>query len=455
MSKPQLIPPVRNNQRLELTIGALASGGEGITHHEGYTLFVPTGLPGDTVSVEVVKTTPRFGVTRVLRRLADSPDRIPSPCPAFPRCGGCSLLSLNYGKQMEFKVQTVVEALVRIGKAELPEEIETLPADQPLFYRNKASFAVQGKSGNPRIGFYRVGTHAVEDSMFCETLLPPINTIKEWIRGLLTKHGTSIYDEKRHKGFLRGLVVRHSPTTRESLLGIVTCEGEIPSALVGDLVDGAEKLRIVGIVQNINPLKTNVILGETQRTLWGRAYLLDRLGDLEFRVSLNSFFQVNPFQTEKLYDLIRAWTQPQGKYVVDAYCGTGAIALWLARAGARVAGIEEMPTAVEDARHNAALNNIEQCEFHCGALENEISQFGADSGIDVLVVDPPRKGLDESVFPALSRISPERIIYVSCNPATLARDISRLTEYRIHKLCVVDMFPQTAHVEAVVLLEKR
>lgn len=453
MAKLKYIPPVKPGLRLELTVESLASSGDGLCHHEGYTLFVPTALEGDRVLAEVVKTTPRFGVTRVIKRIEDSPDRVTAPCPVFPQCGGCKLQSLAYEKQMAFKVQTVADSLKRIGKLDIPD-IQTIPAEQPYHYRNKGSFAVQEKAGKLRIGFFREGTHDVEDSNQCDILLPPINEMKEWVRRLLVKHRVPIYNETTQKGFFRGLVVRHSPGTGESLIGLLTKSGNFPTPFIRDLVASPQvkQFHLSGIVQNFNPRATNIILGETTRVVWGKDHFNECLGDLKFRLSLTSFSQVNPAQTIRLYDLIRDWTGESNRPIIDAYCGSGGITLWLGKQlKTKVIGIEEVPEAVEDARHSAQLNGLaDRCEFLTGTIEEHIAQF---AGVETVIVDPPRKGCADEVIQAIAGM--KRIVYVSCNPSTLARDLSKLTTHKIEKLCVVDMFPQTPHVETVALLKRR
>lgn len=454
MSKPKYISPVKLGDRLELNVETLASSGDGLCRHKGYTLFVPTGLAGDRVLAEVSKVTPRFGVTRVVNRIEDSPVRIPAPCPVFPQCGGCKLQSLSYEKQMEFKVQMVADSLTRIGKLDIPETIQTLPAEHPYHYRNKGSFAVQEKKGKLRIGFFKEGTHDVEDAEQCDILLPPINAMKEWIRKLLLKHHISIYNENSHKGFFRGLVIRHSPGTGESLIGLLTTSNIFPRSFVRDLATSGQikQFNVSGIVQNFNPRATNVILGDVTRVIWGQSCFNDRLDDLQFRLSLNSFSQVNPWQTIRLYDLVRDWALAGGEgRVLDAYCGSGGISLWLAKSGANVLGIEEVPEAVESARRSAQINGLaDRCEFIAGDAEKHMAQ----TGISTVVLDPPRKGCSEKVISSLAEMNPDRIVYVSCNPSTLARDIGRLTAYKIKKICVIDMFPQTPHVETATLLQR-
>ena len=456
MPKEKQTIPVTLGDRLELTVETLASSGDGLCRHEGYTLFLPTGLPGDVAKCEIVKTTPRFGVARAIIFYQQSKDRVDAPCPVFPECGGCKLQHLNYDSQMAFKVQSVSDALERIGKIKIPVSIESVPAELTLHYRNKGSFAFGPRGGKPRIGFYKQGTHEVVDSATCDTLLEPINAIKEWVRGLMQQNRLSIYHEKNHKGLMRGLVIRHSPETGQSLLGFVTTTGDFPQKFPEQLLNRKSliDLGIVGVVRNFNNHKTNAIFGTRTEKLWGQDFLTDRLGDLEFQLSLTSFFQVNPFQTVKLYDCIKEWVLQKPGPVVDAYCGNGGISLWLAKAGIGVTGIDESAASVADAKESAQRNNLPNCRFVQGTFERFLEDPDATGPAQTLIVDPPRKGCSEQVIDAISKMKVERLIYVSCNPATLARDLARLTDYSIKAIKAIDMFPQTAHVETAVLLEQ-
>jgi len=456
MPKEKHILPVKLGDKLELTIETLASSGDGLCRHEGYTLFVPTGLPGDVAKCEIVKTTPRFGVAHPIVFYQQSKDRVEPPCSVFSDCGGCKLQHLNYDSQMAFKVQSVTDALERIGEIEIPVPIEAVPAEQTLHYRNKGSFALSHRRGKPRIGFYKEGAHEVVDSSICDTVLEPINAIKEWVRGLMQQHRLSIYHEKNHKGLVRGLVVRHSPETGQSLLGFVTTTGEFSSGFVEQLLyrKALIDLGIVGVVRNFNNHRTNAIFGNKTEKLWGQDFLTDRLDDLEFQLSLTSFFQVNPFQTVKLYDCIKEWVLQKPGSVVDAYCGNGGISLWLAKSGIGVTGIDESAASIADAKESAKRNDLPNCRFIEGTLEQFMENPDALGSAQTLIVDPPRKGCSEQVINAISKLNVERLIYVSCNPATLARDLARLTDYNIKAIKVVDMFPQTAHVETAVLMEQ-
>lgn len=456
MAKPKSILPVKTGDHLELTIETQGASGDGICRHQGYTLFVPGSLPGDIVKGEISKTTPRFGVAKVVERLKPSEFRIAPPCPVFPECGGCKLQDLNYDQQMQFKVRVVTDGLKHIAKIPPPEDIKTLKADRPFHYRNKASFAVALKDKKLEIGFYKQGTHEVADSDSCDILLAPINAVKEWLRGLLENHRIHIYNEKTRKGFLRGIVVRHSETTLETLIGFVTTKGRFPKPFIEELKNSKnlERFHVTGVVQNLNDQSTNVILGQQTRIIWGKTCFTDQLGGLKFRLSLGSFLQVNSPQSIKLYEVIEKWANSSNGKILDAYCGSGGISLWLARAGLSVIGIEEFAPAIEDAKESAKLNGIENCEFLSGTVEEHLPKFTEGKTIDTVVVDPPRKGCSEEVINSLLKIAPDKIIYVSCNPSTLARDLARMDSYHIEDMVVVDMFPQTQHVETAVLLKR-
>lgn len=453
MAKLKLNIPVKKGDRLELDVETLASSGDGLCRHEGYTLFAPGGLPGDRVLGKVIKITPRFGVVDILKRIELSKDRVDPPCPVFFKCGGCKFQDLSYEKQLAFKVQVVKDSLQRIAHIETSGEIEIIPADAEYQYRNKGSFAVQGKGGKPQIGFYAVGSHDIADSTVCDILLPRINETKEWLRQLVEKHDISIYQERHFRGLLRGLIIRHSPSTGETLVGLVTYKGRFPRGFLAELSqeDNLKKLGIVGLIQNINMQNTNVILGPENRVLWGKNRYRENLGGLDFHLSLGSFFQVHSQQAEKLYTLIDQWTG-EGQTVIDAYSGSGGIALWLAKQGRNVIGIEKFASAMEDARLSAESNGLSNCRFLTGTVEEHVPTL--DETVHTFIVDPPRKGCSDEVIQALLEAKPEQIIYVSCNPSTLARDLERLDGYRIRDIRAIDMFPQTQHVETAVRLTK-
>lgn len=456
MAKLKLKIPVKRGDRLELEVETLASSGDGLCRHEGYTLFTPGGLPGERVRGKVIKTTPRFGVVDVFERTQLSENRADPPCPVFFKCGGCKFQDLHYEKQLEFKTQVVCDNLSRIGGIKLPEKIEALAANRQYHYRNKGSFAVRGKTSNPKIGFFSEGSHKVADSPVCDILLEPINNAKEWLRQLLKKHQISIHHEQHRRGLVRGLVIRHSESTGETLAGIITNKGSFPRSFLAQLTKEKKlkELGIVGILQNINPQPDNVILGKENKTLWGKERLADKIAEVSFQLSLGSFFQVNPEQTLSLYKLIETWAEAaKEKTIVDAYSGSGGIALWLAAKGKKVTGIEQFAPAIEDARLSAETNGVSCCRFLAGNVEEHAPRVAMEEAIHTFIVDPPRKGCSEPVVKTLMESRPEQIIYISCNPPTLARDLKRLEGYAIKDIRVIDMFPQTRHIETAVLLQ--
>ncbi|MGV7220032.1 MAG: 23S rRNA (uracil(1939)-C(5))-methyltransferase RlmD [Nitrospinales bacterium] len=452
------IIPVKTGEQIELVVVAMASSGDGICRHDGYTIFLPSGILQDRVVAEITKTTPRFATAKVIELITPSPFRENAPCSVFPQCGGCRFQDLKYEQQMEFKVKTVADALSRIGGIEPSIEIKSMPAQKPWLYRNRARFSISKTKGKISIGFLKRGSHQIVDSNQCGILIDPINEIKEWIRTILQKHEISIFDPRRRKGFLGGLVIHHSESTGESIIGFLTTKGHFPKAIKAAICDPEMliKFGIVGIIQTISPSKTTISPKGENRVLSGQSFLKEKLNDISWRLSLGSFFQVNPKQTIKLYDLVREWAcQDTKNLVVDVYCGNGGISLWLAKAGLQIIGIEESELAIDDARESSILNGIDHCQFLAGKAEVQLTKLPTDKHIGTIIVDPPRQGCSSEVVQAIIDIAPKKIIYVSCNPATLARDLAKLNSYKIQDICVVDMFPQTQHVETAVHLERQ
>ena len=454
MAKLKLKIPVKKGDRLELDVETLASSGDGLCRYEGYTLFTPGALPGDRIEGKVSKITPRFGVVDVFKKNRLSKNRVDPRCPVFSKCGGCKFQNLNYEKQLQFKVQVVKDSLKRIAHIDAPDNIQVIPADSGYQYRNKGSFAIQGKGRELLIGFYAEGSHNIADSSSCDILLPVINETKEWIRQLLEKHEISIYNERHHRGLLRGLIIRHSSSTGETLVGLITHKGKFPRGFLAELTQeqSIKKRGIVGLLQNINLQNTNVLLGPENRVLWGKDHFAESLGGLTFHLSLGSFFQIHSKQAEKLYNLINQWTEnSENQTLIDAYSGSGGIALWLAKQGKNIVAIEKFAPAMEDAKKSAENSGLSNCKFITGTVEEHAPKLAADLSIHTFIIDPPRKGCSETVIQTLLEFTPLQIIYVSCNPSTLARDLERLEGYQIQKIQVIDMFPQTQHIETVVL----
>ena len=462
MAKVKFKIPVKCGEKFELSVEDIASNGDGISHYKGYTLFVPQTVKGDMVFVEVIKTTPRFGVTRLIKLITHSADRTEPECPIYFECGGCQLQHIKYDEQMEFKKKAVKDSLERIGKIKLEFKPEIIPARQPFFYRNKGIFSLKRTRKGLKVGFFAKGTHNVVDIKDCPVLLEPINKIKEAIRRSIENKNVSVYNELHHKGFLRSLIIRQSAKTKEILIGLVTTEGNFDSSVIQDIAEINNTLKgnykIVGIVQNINSLKTNIILGTENRLLWGRDYLNESLGGINYQLSLTSFFQINPYQTETLLKTVEEMLTGVKGTILDTYSGIGSISLYLAKNSVSpIIGIEENEVAIEDAKKSAERNGIKNCSFLAGTTEKHLKNFEGSSDTKAIILDPPRKGCSEEVLNSVLKIKPERIVYVSCNPSTLSRDLNKLCQevYCIKDVKVIDMFPQTVHMETVVLLEKR
>jgi 23S rRNA (uracil1939-C5)-methyltransferase len=460
MAKSKFKIPVKCEDQMELSVEDIASSGDGISHYKGYTLFIPQSVRGDRVLVKVIKTTPRFGVAQTVRLIIPSPDRIQQECPIYLDCGGCQLQHLTYDKQIEFKKTVVKDNLERIGKIKLNFEPEIIPAREPFFYRNKGIFSFKRTRKGLKVGFFAQETHRVVDIRECPILLKPINEVKEAIRLIIENNNIAIYNELHHKGFLRSLIIRVSEKTKEILIGLVTTEGDFNEQVIHEIKEInnslKENYRIAGIVQNINPLKTNIILGTENRLLWGRDYLNELIKGIQYQLSLSSFFQINPYQAETLFEIVEDMLKGVKGKILDTYCGVGSITLPIAKQFSSVIGIEENKEAVKDARKNAERNGINNCSFIAGTTEGYLKNSEGIPDIGAIILNPPRKGCSEEVLNSLLRIKPQRVVYISCNPSTLSRDLNKLcsTEYVIKKVKVIDMFPQTIHMETVVLLER-
>lgn len=446
-----VIIPVEKNHEYEVYIEALSSEGSGIARVDGYTLFVPQTVKGDNVRILVVKTKSSYGYAKLLEIITPSPDRVLPPCIHFAKCGGCQLMALSYSAQLEFKKQTVKDALSRIGG--IDTEVDIIGMEEPERYRNKMIFPID-KNGD--WGFYRERSHDVVRLTDCllgdEINRDVMNTVSEFIK----KYHIPVYDEIEHKGIIRRVFIRNSKN--EVMVVISVNSDKIPhkEELIGALRSLSPK--ITGVILNINKKRTNLVLGDKNVTLWGKDRLSDTLCGLSYEISPHSFFQVNPHQTEKLYNTAIDFADISDKdTVMDIYCGIGTISLTAAKRAKAVIGVEIVPQAIENAGENAKRNDVENAEFYCSAAEDIVPDLIANGQRpDVVILDPPRKGSDEKTLSAIVSANPERIVYVSCNPATLARDAKFLTEkgYKLEKATAVDMFPHTTHVETVALLTR-
>jgi len=457
--------PVAPGEIVTADIHGLGHTGEGVGRtQDGYTLFIDGALPDERVRAEVTYVKKQYGYARLLEILQPSPDRVTPPCPLFDECGGCQLQHLSYGGQLRRKRQMVIDAFERIGKLQVAGSSgqadgivvhPTIGMGEPWRYRNKAQVPIGERDGRLIGGFYAQGTHRIIDMEACLIQHEAGDAVVSAVKRIAGELGIRAYDEERHRGLLRHVVVKVGFRTGEIMVVLVTNGEDIPHrdelvALIREEVPGVKS-----IVQNINTARTNVIFGERTRVLWGEEYIHDYIGDIRFAISARSFFQVNPVQTEVLYGKALEYARLTGREtVIDAYCGIGTISLFLARHAEQVYGVEIVPDAIADAKRNAELNDLShKVTFAVGKAEEVIPAW-AEQGVraDVIVVDPPRKGCDPALLATMADMRPERIVYVSCNPATLARDLRILEDagYRTVEATPVDMFPHSVHVECIV-----
>ncbi|WP_282021065.1 23S rRNA (uracil(1939)-C(5))-methyltransferase RlmD [Planomicrobium okeanokoites] len=449
--------PVNKNDRLLVHVEDLTHDGAGVAKVDGYPLFIHGALPGEDVHIHVLKTLKSYGFAKLLEIENASPFRVEAPCPVFDTCGGCQIQHLSYEGQMTFKRKLVRDAITRIGKLPDVPVHAVKGMENPWRYRNKSQIPFGMEDGRVVAGFYQPRSHRIADTDICLIQTPEADSIMAGIKQKLTEMGIEPYEEETHRGQLRHVVVRKARATGEIMVVLVTKKKKFPQAaqaieLIQSLVP-----ETVSIVQNINPQKTNVIFGDETITLWGKDVIEDRIGDVRFEISARSFYQINPEQTEVLYGQALEYANLTGnETVIDAYCGIGTISLFLAQRAKFVMGVEIVPPAIEDAKRNAELNGLNNTLFEAGPAEQVIPRWYKEGRkADVLVVDPPRKGCDEQLLHTILKQRPERVVYVSCNPATLARDLRILEDggYRTQEVQPVDMFPQSTHCEAVAWLQ--
>ena len=449
---------LRRNDVFEMTCDAFGQDAQGVCRHDGMAVFVPGMLPGETAMVRIVKPEKRYAFGRVDRLITESPDRREPFCPAYKRCGGCSCQHMRYETTLSFKRDQVQELLRRVGGLDIAVP-PVIGMEEPFAYRNKGAYPVGLVNGKPACGFFAPRSHDLIPlpQEGCRIQRGDSHDAVQAVLAWMEKCGAQPYDETTGRGLVRHIMTRSTRSGGLMVVLVVTSR-KIPmkDALVAALqsaVPGLESLCL-----SVNSKRTNVILGTEIHTLWGKDVMEDTLGGLRFSVSPLSFFQVNPEQTEKLYQLALDYAQLTGKEtVVDAYCGAGTISLLLAKKAMQVIGIEIVPEAIENAKENAARNGVTNAEFIVGASEAVLPEL-VRSGLrpDVIVVDPPRKGCEEDVLRAILAAQPSRVVYVSCGAPTLARDAKILTEggYRAEKVQCVDMFCWTGAVETVMLFSK-
>lgn len=493
--------PVAKNDEVVIDIIGMNHDGEGVGRAEGYTLFVQGALPGEKVRVKVLKTKKQYGYAKLMELVEASEARTTAPCPIYDQCGGCQLQHMDYAGQLAWKRQLVVDNLERIGKLRVLKdgaEAEganqagelgvtedavhgdialkdnsgsasdvvahsegivvrpTLGMSEPWRYRNKSQVPIGVTEGGLVGGFYARGSHRIIDMETCLIQHEQNDVVVSRVKAIGQKLGVTAYNEETGQGLLRHVVVKIGFATGEMMIVLVTNGERIPRLSEWVAAIREELPAVVSICQNVNTQKTNVIFGDVTRVLWGREVIYDYIGDVKFAISARSFFQVNPAQTEVLYGKTVEYAGLTGnETVIDAYCGIGTISLFLAQHAKKVYGVEIVKEAIEDARANAELNGMKHVEFEVGASEDVIPRW-KEQGVeaDVIVVDPPRKGCDPRLLETILEMKPERVVYVSCNPSTLARDLRVLEDGGYHTVEVtpVDMFPHTVHVESVAVL---
>ncbi|REK66754.1 MAG: 23S rRNA (uracil(1939)-C(5))-methyltransferase RlmD [Brevibacillus sp.] len=449
---------IRIGQQMTLTIKSLGINGEGIGYYKRKIVFVDKALPGEVVHAEVTDVKETYAITKLVRVVERSPARVEPPCPVYEECGGCSLQHMDYQAQLASKRELVIESLRKYARLENPPVAETIGMDNPWGYRNKAQFQVGRQNGRLVAGLYQTGSHRLVDLEECRVQHEATNEIVRTARQIMEELGIPAYDERKRTGVIRTIVARVAFATGETQLTLVTATEEFPRVKELILELRTRLPGLVSIVQNVNRKKTSLIFGDSTRQLWGKPSIAEQLGELSFDLSARAFFQLNPEQTRKLYEEVKKAAGLTGsELVLDLYCGTGTIALWLAPYAREVRGIELIPAAVEDARRNAEKNGAANATFHVGRAEVLMPKW-AKQGVkpDVVVVDPPRTGLDDALIRSLLEVQPQRIVYVSCNPSTLGKDVAKLlARYELVSVQPLDMFPHTSHVEVIVRLERK
>ena len=449
----------RKNDLVTLEIEDCGIDGEGIGKADGFTVFVKDAVIGDTVTAKIIKAKKNYGYGRLMEVLKPSPYRVEPKCEFARQCGGCQLQALSYDQQLVFKTNKVKGHLERIGGfTDIPME-PIIGMDELFHYRNKAQFPVgRNKEGKIVTGFYAGRTHNIIENRDCALGVAENKEVLDRVIAHMEKYGIEPYNEATGKGLVRHVLIRYGYFTKEVMVCLILNGNKLPKEeqLVKSL---CEIPGMTSITINVNKKHSNVILGEEIRLLWGQEYITDRIGDISYQISPLSFYQVNPMQTQKLYAKALEYADLHGEETVwDLYCGIGTISLFLAQKAKFVRGVEIVPAAIENAKENAKLNGLENTEFFVGKAEEVLPREYKKNGVyaDVIVVDPPRKGCDETLLETMVEMNPDRIVYVSCDSATLARDLKYLCErgYELRKVCPVDQFGMTVHVETVVLLSK-
>ena len=462
---------MNKNDIVTVEITDIGVSGEGIGHVDGYTLFIKDAVIGDVVEAKVMKAKKNYGYARLMKVITPSEYRVEPKCAFARRCGGCQIQEMSYDRQLVFKDQKIRGNLERIGGF-TKDQIDTVMQpvvgmEHPFGYRNKAQFPFGAdKEGNPITGFYAGRTHDIIANTDCALGVEQNKEILEIILQYMRENKIKSYDEKTGKGLIRHALIRYGFKTKEIMVCLVVNGKKLPKAerLIEKLIQ-IEGMTSITISPNTR--RDNVIMGDSYEILWGQGYITDYIGNVKYQISPLSFYQVNPVQTEKLYRLALEYADLKGDETVwDLYCGIGTISLFLAQKAKQVYGVEIVPQAIDDAKENAKINAIDNAEFFVGKAEEVLPEYyaeyerehnGKTAHADVIVVDPPRKGCDETLLETIVKMQPEKVVYVSCDSATLARDLKYLCAngYEIRMCRGVDQFPQSVHVETVVLLSQQ
>lgn len=450
--------PVKKNDYIDVEFVDLTHEGQGVAKIDGFPVFVPGGLPGESAQIKILNVKKNYGYGKLIEIREKSPYRVEIPKEDMHKYGGCQLHHMSYEGQLQFKQNLVEQTLTRIGKLQDVNIHPIIDMEQPFHYRNKAQVPVGERNGRLITGFYKPRTHEIIDTDESVIHMEAINDAIKIVKEICSELGVTAYNEEAHTGVLRHIMARFGRKTDELMIVLITRTEKLPhrEEIVGKIVAALPNVK--SIVHNVNPKRTNVILGERTQVLWGQDVIYDYIGNVKFAISPRSFYQVNPVQTQVLYDKALAYAGLTGEEIVfDAYCGIGTISLFLAQQAKKVYGVEVVSDAINDAKKNADLNGITNVEFTVGEAETVIPNW-AKEGIhaDVIVVDPPRKGCDATLLKTIIEMKPKRVVYVSCNPATLARDLGILEadDYQTVEVQPVDMFPMTMHVECCALLKK-
>ncbi|MED3646398.1 23S rRNA (uracil(1939)-C(5))-methyltransferase RlmD [Halalkalibacterium halodurans] len=460
MTKQATNAVLKKGQRFPLTIKRLGINGEGVGYFKRHVVFVPGALPGEEVVVEVTDVKPRFAEASIRKIRKSSPDRISPPCPVYDQCGGCQLQHLSYEATLKEKREIVKQAFERHTtlRADTLTILPTIGMEDPWAYRNKSQLQLKTEKGQVKAGLYAMNTHKLVDLSSCLVQHDATNEASEAVKQIVQDLQIPTYNERKRTGILRSVVSRVGFETGELQVILVTTKKDFPKKNL--LVEEIKRRlpHVKSLQQNINPKKTSLIMGDETISLFGEEAIEETLGDISFSLSARAFFQLNPKQTVKLYNEVKRAAALTGKEkVIDAYCGVGTIGLWLANQAKEVRGMDVIAEAIEDAKENAKRQGITNVQYEVGKAEKIIPAWVRSGWIpDVIVVDPPRTGCDDQLLKTIKQTKPKRIVYVSCNPSTLAKDVEQLQRsgYKVKNIQPVDMFPWTAHVECVALMSR-